>query len=215
MSGESSGQYKGERSQQKSFSDHVWSSDSRRSFSADCGNWWSCRNRGLPLWRRVSSANLASCNNASQFRGRIWQWRLEKSCQMFKYGLSRCGRTPIPPSLLSVSPHTSTAIVGGTPATPYSWPWQAVVCKNGELFLKWEARTLEVVFEIVNIWPLSVYNNGMRCFCKNGESFPLGPPPRTSSNLWSRAITHQIDLCWCSRRRGYGKTAVSNRINSS
>ncbi|GMS99278.1 hypothetical protein PENTCL1PPCAC_21453, partial [Pristionchus entomophagus] len=36
-----------------------------------------------------------------------------------------CGRTPIPPSLL-----TSNAIVGGSPATPYSWPWQAVVCKN-------------------------------------------------------------------------------------
>lgn len=47
---------------------------------------------------------------------------------------SRCGRTPIPPSLLSVSALTSTAIVGGAPATPYSWPWQAVVCKNGELF---------------------------------------------------------------------------------
>ncbi|KAF8367126.1 hypothetical protein PRIPAC_84955 [Pristionchus pacificus] len=47
----------------------------------------------------------------------------------FLFG-DECGRTPIPPSLLSVSPHTSTAIVGGTPATPYSWPWQAVVCKN-------------------------------------------------------------------------------------
>uniref|UniRef100_A0A914VRH0 Peptidase S1 domain-containing protein n=1 Tax=Plectus sambesii TaxID=2011161 RepID=A0A914VRH0_9BILA len=31
-----------------------------------------------------------------------------------------CGRTPIPPD--------ETRIVGGQRATPYSWPWQAVMC---------------------------------------------------------------------------------------
>uniref|UniRef100_A0A7E4ZT85 limulus clotting factor C n=1 Tax=Panagrellus redivivus TaxID=6233 RepID=A0A7E4ZT85_PANRE len=37
---------------------------------------------------------------------------------------TKCGQTPIPPNVAG-------KIVGGTVATPYSWPWQIEWCENG------------------------------------------------------------------------------------
>jgi len=38
----------------------------------------------------------------------------------FAFAVDDCGRTPVPPD--------ETRIVGGKPAVPYSWPWQAEMC---------------------------------------------------------------------------------------
>uniref|UniRef100_A0AC35GBX8 Peptidase S1 domain-containing protein n=1 Tax=Panagrolaimus sp. PS1159 TaxID=55785 RepID=A0AC35GBX8_9BILA len=37
------------------------------------------------------------------------------------YGQQKCGQTPIPPNI-------NSRIIGGTIATPHSWPWQAIFC---------------------------------------------------------------------------------------
>jgi len=49
------------------------------------------------------------------------------------YGQTQCGTTPIMPNL-DGSKHPkniNNEIVGGTVATPYSWPWQVVWCTGG------------------------------------------------------------------------------------
>ncbi|VDD93999.1 unnamed protein product [Enterobius vermicularis] len=42
-----------------------------------------------------------------------------------------CGKTPIPPK---VEEKHSVKIVGGTPAVPYSWPWQVELCTKSKTF---------------------------------------------------------------------------------
>jgi secreted trypsin-like serine protease len=48
------------------------------------------------------------------------------------YGQSQCGQTPVAPNVGRAHPkNIHGEIVGGTVATPYSWPWQIVWCTGG------------------------------------------------------------------------------------
>jgi len=49
------------------------------------------------------------------------------------YVQSQCGMTPIMPNLdgMKHPKNINNEIVGGTVATPYSWPWQVVWCTGG------------------------------------------------------------------------------------